>query len=219
MARDGNDYMLPMDANPLAKAIGRRLQLVVDGRELSTRQAAEQMGVHYVRLGYLLRGAQVPSEAESLRIAGWLYEGKDYTKDPLPRTPAKVRKGKGWRRVHTSLDPVTLERATRASKRLGIGLQSLIAMAVERLLDHEPVISTFEEAARRLNRARIVEYLSGDEGMRIILEGDIELALQMGGEMRASPGRKPVMQSHVLLDKKPEGVENFLGEDEWEVLE
>lgn len=214
MAR-GN-YQLPMDGNPLAKAVGERLQLVIEERGIKNKQAAEQMGLHPVRLGYLVRGAQVPTESESLRIAGWMYEGKDFTEDPLPKTPSQVRKGKGWRKVHTSLDPATFERATRAAKRLGIGLSSLMTLAMERLLDHEPIMNTFEEAARRLEKARVSQYLSGDEHLQIILQGDIEIALQMGGELRPARGRPPVMQTHKLLE---EPVENFLGESDWEIIE
>lgn len=208
------DYTLPMDANPLAKAVGERIRLVIEQRGISDKQAAKQMGVHHVRLGYLLRGAQVPTEAESLRIAGWMYEAKDFTEDPLPQTPSKVRKGKGFKKVSTSLDPKTLERATRASKRLGIGLSSLLTLAMERLLDHEPIMNTFEEAARRLNRARVAQYLMGDDHLRIILEGDIDIAVQMGGELRPARGRPPVMHTHKLLKESPD-----LGEDEWEIIE
>lgn len=208
------DYTLPMDANPLAKAVGERIRLVIEQRGISDKQAAKQMGVHHVRLGYLLRGAQVPTEAESLRIAGWMYEAKDFTEDPLPQTPSKVRKGKGFKKVSTSLDPKTLERATRASKRLGIGLGSLLTLAMERLLDHEPIMNTFEEAARRLNRARVAQYLMGDDHLRIILEGDIDIAVQMGGELRPARGRPPVMHTHKLLEESPD-----LGEDEWEIIE
>ena len=208
------DYTLPMDANPLAKAVGERIRLVIEQRGISDKQAAKQMGVHHVRLGYLLRGAQVPTEAESLRIAGWMYEAKDFTEDPLPQTPSKVRKGKGFKKVSTSLDPKTLERATRASKRLGIGLSSLLTLAMERLLDHEPIMNTFEEAARRLNRARVAQYLMGDDHLRIILEGDIDIAVQMGGELRPARGRPPVMHTHKLLEESPD-----LGEDEWEIIE
>mgnify|MGYP003136811427 FL=1 len=209
-----HDHTLPMDANPLAKAVGERIRLVIEERGIPDKQAAKQMGVHHVRLGYLLRGAQVPTEAESLRIAGWMYEAKDFTEDPLPQTPSKVRKGKGFKKVSTSLDPKTLERATRASKRLGIGLSSLLTLAMERLLDHEPIMNTFEEAARRLNRARVAQYLMGDEHLRIILEGDIDIAVQMGGELRPARGRPPVMHTHKLLEESPD-----LGEDEWEIIE
>lgn len=187
---------------------------MIEQRGISDKQAAKQMGVHHVRLGYLLRGAQVPTEAESLRIAGWMYEAKDFTEDPLPQTPSKVRKGKGFKKVSTSLDPKTLERATRASKRLGIGLSSLLTLAMERLLDHEPIMNTFEEAARRLNRARVAQYLMGDDHLRIILEGDIDIAVQMGGELRPARGRPPVMHTHKLLEESPD-----LGEDEWEIIE
>ena len=209
------DYTLPMDANPLALAVGERIGLVIEERGIGPKQAAKQMGIHHVRLGYLISGAQVPTETESLRIAGWMYEAKDFTKDPLPHTPSKVRKTKGFRKVSTTLDPETFERATRAAKRLGVGLSSMMTLAMERLLDHEPIMSTFEEAARRLNRARVAQYLMGDEHLRIILEGDIEIAVQMGGELRPARGRPPVMHTHKLLeDPTPD-----LGEDEWEIIE
>lgn len=213
MAR--HDHTLPMDANPLAKAVGERLQLVIDERGIGPKQAAKQMGVHYVRLGYLIRGAQVPTETESLRIAGWMYEGKNFTEDPLPQTPSKVRKGKGFKKVSTHLDPVTAERATRASRRLGIGLSSLMTLAMERLLDHEPIMNTFEEASRRLNKARVTQYLEGDPHLQIILEGDIDIAVQMGGQLAPARGRPPVVHTHKLLeDPTPD-----LGEDEWEIIE
>ena len=213
MAR--HDHTLPMDSNPLAKAVGSRLRLVIDERGISDKQAAKQMGVHHVRLGYLLRGAQVPTELESIRIAGWLYEGKDFTEDPLPNSPSKVRKGKGFKKVTTHLDPVTAERATRAAKRLGLGLSSIVSLAVERLLDHEPVMATFEEASRRLNKARVTQYLEGDPHLQVILEGDINIAVQMGGQLAPARGRPPVMHTHPLLeDPTPD-----LGESEWEIIE
>ncbi len=213
MAR--GDHQLPMDSNPLAKAVGERLRLVIGERGISEKQAASQMGLHHVRLGYLLRGAQVPTETESVRIAGWLYEGKDFTEDPLPNSPSKVRKGKGFKKVTTQLDPVTAERASRAAKRLGLGMASIVSLAVERLLDHEPIMSTFEEASRRLNRARVAQYLIGDPHLQVILEGDIEIAVQMGGQLAPARGRPPVMHTHKLIeDPVPD-----LGEDEWEIVE
>ena len=166
MAR--HDHTLPMDSNPLAKAVGSRLRLVIDERGISDKQAAKQMGVHHVRLGYLLRGAQVPTE-----------------------------------------------RATRAAKRLGLGLSSIVSLAVERLLDHEPVMATFEEASRRLNKARVTQYLEGDPHLQVILEGDINIAVQMGGQLAPARGRPPVMHTHPLLeDPTPD-----LGESEWEIIE
>ena len=76
-------------------------------------------------------------------------------------------------------------------------------------------MSVQQEAARRLNRARVAQYLMGDEHLRIILEGDIEIAVQMGGELRPARGRPPVMHTHKLLeDPTPD-----LGEDEWEIIE
>jgi len=204
-----------MDSNPLAKAVGERLRLVISERGISERQAASQMGLHHVRLGYLLRGAQVPTENESVRIAGWLYEGKDFTDDPLPNSPSKVRKGKGFKKVTTHLDPATAERASRAAKRLGLGMSSIVSLAVERLLDHEPIMSTFEEAAQRLNKARVLQYLEGDSHLQVILEGDIDIAVRMGGELAPARGRPPVMHTHKLLeDLTPD-----LGESEWEIID
>ena len=95
-------HALPTDANPLAKAIGKKLTFIVKQRQVEWADAARQCGIGPNRFHYILQGAQVPDEREAQRIAGWLFEAKDYTKDPLPKTPAKVRKGRGFKAVKVS---------------------------------------------------------------------------------------------------------------------
>ena len=76
-------------------------------------------------------------------------------------------------------------------------------------------MDTFEEASRRLNKARVTQYLEGDPHLQVILEGDINIAVQMGGQLAPARGRPPVMHTHPLLeDPTPD-----LGESEWEIIE
>ena len=203
---------LPNDANPLAKAIGQRLLFVMEERGVLPDSAARQCGLSPVRFEYLLQGAQVPDEREAQRIAGWLYEGKDYTKDPMPDTPAKARKGKGFKTVSAQLPRKMEERAQRTAKRLGLSMSGLIQLSLGRLIDNEPVIHTFRLAAERLQQSRMGDYLDAAPSIKLILDGDIELAVAMGAYLAPAKEEPKPMQTHPVL-----GV--TVSEDEWEILD
>jgi len=205
-------HALPTDANPLAKAIGKKLTFVVKQRQVEWADAARQCGIGPNRFHYILQGAQVPDEREAQRIAGWLFEAKDYTKDPLPKTPAKVRKGRGFKAVKVDIPGKLHDRMLRSASRLGLSHSGIVQLALERLLDNEPIMYAFELAGERLNRARVNDYLEAAPTIKIILEGDVELAVQMGAKLTPPKQKPKPMQTHQVLDVS-------IGEDDWEVIE
>ena len=189
-------HKLPTDSNPLAKVIGKKLLFVIKDRGVEWADAARQCGLGTNRFHYILQGAQVPDEREAQRIAGWLFEGKDYTEDPIPKTPAQVRKG----------------RTFKAAARLGLTQTGMIHLALERLLDNEPVMHTFKMAGDKLSQARVNDYMDAAPSLKLILEGDVELAVAMGAQLVEAKEKPKPMQTHQVLEVS-------IGEDEWEIVD
>ena len=205
-------HKLPTDSNPLAKVIGKKLLFVIKDRGVEWADAARQCGLGTNRFHYILQGAQVPDEREAQRIAGWLFEGKDYTEDPIPKTPAQVRKGRTFKAVRGEIPNKLHDRMMKAAARLGLTQTGMIHLALERLLDNEPVMHTFKMAGDKLSQARVNDYMDAAPSLKLILEGDVELAVAMGAQLVKAREEPKPMQTHQVL-----GVS--IGEDNWEVIE
>jgi len=205
-------HTLPTDSNPLAKVIGKKLLFVIRERDVDWADAARQCGLGTNRFHYILQGAQVPDEREAQRIAGWLFEGKDFTKDPLPKTPAQVRKGCGFKAVKGEIPTKLHDRMMKAAGRLGLTQNGIVHLALERLLDNEPVLNTFKLAGEKLSMARVNDYMDAAPSLKLILEGDVELAVAMGAQLVEAKEKPKPMQTHQVLDVS-------IGEDEWEIVD
>ena len=206
---------LPSGSNVLAKAIGRRLQLIREERGLDIKTAAKQCGLTVPRWNLFEKERIVPSSDEVERICKWAFEGVNFWSYPLSKQRKKKRiaKGDGWSSHEYNVPKETNIRITRAAKRLGISISALTQLAVEAFLESENVLSTYEEAAARIRRAEVVDRVNEDPYLSGFLSGDLGIAVSMGAnltepkkEAQKAPAERLVERFYAQQD------------DEWETI-
>ena len=183
---DKKAVALPKQANPLAIAIGEKLQCIRVERKISREEAAGQCGLTPGRWDKIEDKISIPEADEVQRITRWAFEGINFWWYPLSqerKTHRKIEKGDGWR-MHRFTCPQELDVSmARAAHRLEITVNALLHLAIEDFLGKENIISTYQEAAKRLTKARVVEMVNNDPYLRTFLEGDVEIAVKAGAKL------------------------------------
>tara|TARA_Y100000310_G_C20629502_1_gene787832 strand:- start:705 stop:1370 length:666 start_codon:yes stop_codon:yes gene_type:complete len=206
---------LPSGSNVLAKAIGRRLQLIREERGIDIKEAAKQCGLPHPRWVLFEKERVIPSADEIERICRWAFEGVNFWYYPLSKERKKKRiaKGDGWSSHEYNVPKETNIRIMRAAKRLGISVSALTQLAVEAFLEGENVLSTYEEAAARIRKAEVVDRVNEDPYLAGFLSGDLDIAVNMGAkltepkkETRKAPAERMVERFYAQQD------------DEWETI-
>lgn len=208
---------IPGGSNVLSKAIARRLRLIREERGLDPYSAAKQCGLTKPRWLLFESERAIPTADEIERICRWAFEGINFWSYPLSKEKKKKRisTGEGWKTHKFNVPKETDIRLIRTAKRLGISISALTQLAVEAFLEGENVLSTYEEAARRIERARIVDRVNEDPYLSSFLSGDLGIAVNMGAKLREPP-KKEIRQAPAqrLLEKF-----NVQKEDEvWDIL-
>jgi transcriptional regulator with XRE-family HTH domain len=206
---------LPGGSNVLSKAIARRLSLIREERGLDVDIAAKQCGLTRGRWAMFEKERAIPSADEIERICRWAFEGINFWSYPLSseRKKKRIKKGDGWKTHKYNVPRETDIRIVRTAKRLGISISALSQLAIEAFLEGEGVLSTYEEAARKIEKARIVDRVNEDPYLSSFLSGDLVIAVEMGAkltepkkEMRQAPAER-------LVEKF-----NAETESEWEII-
>ena len=209
---------LPRQGNPLAKAIGDKLQVIREERGLDRDTAAAQCGLPPGRWSKFEDKLSVPEADEVQRITRWAFEGINYWSYPLSqerKTSRKITKGDGWR-THRFTCPKELDLSmARAANRLDMTIGGFIQLAIEDFLSKENIISTYQEAAERLTKARVVEMVNSDPYLRTFLSGDIDIAVKIGAKLiKHSRANKVTSPAERLVERF-----NVSDEDEtWETI-
>ena len=171
---------LPTGTNAYAIELGKRMRLVRTKLGVSRELAATQIGISAGKYKVLENGDAIPATHITRRIEKWMFEGADFKgKPPVPysRVPEYVKQKKYS--LAAQVPEGIWIRIARESDRLGISITELTIVALERLLDNEPCLTTLEAAAERLKRANVAELLLEDPSIARILKGDMELALSL----------------------------------------
>jgi len=207
---------LPGGSNVLSRAISRRLRTIREERGLDPETAAKQCGITSSRYKMFEAERAIPDALEAERICRWAFEGVNFWSYPISeeRKTKKIKRGSGWK-THKFNVPKEIDiRIIRASKRLGISISALTQLAIEAFLDGEGVISTYEEAARRIEKARIVDRVNEDPYLSGFLSGDLAIAVKMGAHLTEPKKEKRQAPVERL-------VERFYAEDdepEWDII-
>ena len=206
---------IPSGGNVLSQAVGTRLVLIREERGLDPRTAAKQCGLTVPRWNLFERGVAIPDADEVERIARWAFEGVNFWSYPLSkeRRERKINKGAGWKTHKYNVPHETDIRIVRSAKRLGVSISALTQLAIEQFLARENVLSTYEEAARRIEKARIVDRVNEDPYLASFLSGDLGIAVEMGAKLKEPPKETRQAPAERLLEK-------FYAEEEseWEIL-
>ena len=208
---------LPRKSNPLAIAIGEKLQCIRVERGISREEAAGQCGLTLGRWDKIEDKISIPEADEVQRITRWAFEGINYWWYPLSqerKTHRKIEKGDGWRTHRFTCPKETDLAMSRAANRLEITINAFIHLAVEDFLGKENIISTYQEAAERLTKARVVEMVNNDPYLRTFLAGDVEIAVKAGAKLIKHSAANRVTSPAERL------VERFNAEEEetWETI-
>ena len=208
---------IPKGANSLGKSIASKLEYICSERGVDSVEAAKQCGLNPRRWANFASG-EIPDPDEVERICRWAYEGVNFYHYPLSneRKFRYIERGRDWRTHKFTCNKEMDVRLRRAAGRLGMEMSSFIHMCVETFLLRENVVSTYEEAARRIERARTIQRVESDPYLQSFLSGDVDIAVEMGARLKDFK-KEPRPQTHV--ERLFEAPAMVLGDKEWDVVE
>ena len=207
---------LPGGSNALSRAMSKRLTYIREERGVDSETAAKQCGLSPARWKLFEAERALPTQPEVERICRWAFEGMNFWSFPLSqeRKTKKISKGDGWK-THKYNVPKALDiRIIRTAKRLNVSISALTQLAIEHFLEKENVISTFEEAARRIDKARIVDRVNEDPYLQSFLSGDLDIAVSIGAKLNEAPKEEAQQTPAERLVERF----NATHEDSWEIL-
>ena len=209
---------LPKGSSYLAKSIAARIEFIRTERGLDTREAAKQCGLDFRRWEAFEGAVSIPEPDEIERIVRWAYEGVNFVSYPLSkeRKIRYVERGKGWQAHSFDCNRELNVKMMRTAARLSMTVNSFIQLCVESFIERDNVVSTYEEAARRIDKARTVERVSQDPYLQSFLSGDLDIAVAMGARLKEHK-KEPRPQTHI--DKLFEAQASIVGDDEWELVD
>ena len=207
---------LPGGSNPLSKAVSKRLRHIREERGVDESTAAKQCGLSPARWKLFEAERTMPTQDEVERICRWAFEGINFWSFPLSeeRRTKKISKGEGWK-THKYNVPKEMDiRVIRTAKRLNVSISALTQLAMEHFLEKENIISTFEEAARRIEQARIVDRVNEDPYLQSFLSGDLDIAVSLGAKLKEPPKKEAQQTPSERLVEKFHAKED----ERWEIL-
>jgi len=209
-------FSLPGGSNHLSKAIALRLTHIRKERGVDQATAAGQCGLLASRWRMFEAERALPTYDEVERICRWAFEGINFWSYPLSKEKRKrlISKGEGWRSHKYHVPKETDTRIIRAADRLGLTISALTQLAVEVFLEGAGVISTYEEAARRIEKVRIVDRVIEDPYLQSFLSGDLDIAIGLGAQLKEPPKKETRQSPAEKLVEKFHAEE----ESEWEIL-
>jgi len=153
--------------------------------------AAKQLGIPTGAYPLLEAGRLMPAPWLLERLKRWLWEGVSFEGHKHPASYHAEALGKNWIPLRIMLAPKQRKLLRAEGERIGLTSEELVAIAVDRLLSAPVVLSTLKAAQDAIRKAQMVEALKLYPDLRVILEGDIDLACKIAGpEVRPSPAPK-----------------------------
>lgn len=181
---EGDELYLPHKDEKISKAVARRVRTFAEkvrfpgtktDYELAKR-IGEDLGIPGGLAYYILIGTVVPPPLVAARIVKWMYEGVTYEGKMLA-DEAVIREDKRrFRVVKATLRKAKALAATRKAEALGLTLSAFIDLAVTRLLENEPVMSTLQEAADKVEAARLTQLFRENPDLKPLLSGHLTVA-------------------------------------------
>jgi transcriptional regulator with XRE-family HTH domain len=168
--------------DPVANAIGKKLQAIRMGRKLTQEQCAEQIGIGLQYYLQIEAGLFVPAKWLGKRILDWALKGKVFSikaSDDRAKD-GEIRRQKDYRVINVKLHQIIRDRLEMQCKRLGITMGEFIEVAIERLLDEPNELKSYDEAIGRFFHARVRQALAEAPEMRQFLESDLQYAISCG---------------------------------------
>jgi transcriptional regulator with XRE-family HTH domain len=161
--------------NPLARAIGAKIQAVLKQRGESVRTLAHHLGMKFTKVRDYTYGYRVPGPAEAKRIEAWMTRRISYAKEKKFQPAHKRPNLEGWRKLTIRVPPMVWRRLRAQASRLNYPISAFCVLAVERLLDDEPTLLTIKDACRRVLDARMAWALEEAPALKNILQ--VEMAV------------------------------------------
>ena len=174
MAIHASNYRVFESRSALWKAARDHLEHCREAMGLTQKEFARRAGVSLETYKVFVSKAGAISSEAAERFLGVL-QGKDYSARPKLRHKIRLRKDQRWERViwWPKEEGAKIE---AYAKKYGVGVRTLIHIAVSRFIDEAPPMNTIKRVAKDVSAALARAELQENESLQYILEVDPHLA-------------------------------------------
>lgn len=182
----------------LRKRFGERLSTEIRTRGVTKAQLAKILGITRVYAEQLTEGRTLPGPELAARLKAWMLGNESFEDKPLVRRARKRRK-KNYSRVTILMPASTVARVGKAAAKVGYSRDSFITLAVNRLCDDEPTITTIQQAMATIEHNLVIGALDRAPEILEILELDEEI-LKLARKRKPRTAKAPQENAFPLND-------------------
>lgn len=176
-----DEATVPIKANPYAAAFGAKVKAVRVGRELTIEGAARELGIATEQYKYLEDGRSLPGQGLAKRIYYWIMERISFEgAGPPPKRKVPLKKTDEWRTIRFTMPKEDAKRLSRTAERLGMSIDWLCQLFVERALENKQGFVTLREAMVKLNKTRMLAMLAESPELVDVLQCDLDMVAKPG---------------------------------------
>ena len=188
-----------IEFSPKAIELGEKLKAVREAIGASVNQACVALACHSNYYKACEEGRLLPSREFRQRFIRWAWAYNTWEKAPtIPAAPKKPQQAKVVALRVYSRD--FYERWRLAAQSCGFSMTAFAMVAIERLLEHEPTMTTIKAAVKKVEDARWQMILEANPDILDILNGDPLQARFVHSTCNASPVRPEQPGAADVLD-------------------
>jgi DNA-binding XRE family transcriptional regulator len=195
---------LDTKSNPLVRAISNKIRLVAAQRGLTKSELAETLGVEDKVMSAIWNETALPGPELGLRLEKWLLDPSltwKYRKrlKSKPAGTGKDQVAHQWKKRQVWLPVDIAARLEAACTATGYSEEAFIQIAIARLLEHEPTMTTLKQAVDQVEKLLVQRAINNTPHLWAILEMDesvipAELPKQ---RVDAEPNLSPLATSRI----------------------
>lgn len=177
MANYSGNVLAPKDFlrfGKLRKRFAERLAVEMRTRGVTKARLAAMMGITAKYMEEIIDARTLPGPELAARLKAWLLSNESFEDKRLIKRMRKRRK-KNFSRVNILMPASTVARLGKAAAKVGYSRDSFITLAVNRLCDDEPTITTIQYAMQLIEHNLVLGALDRAPDILEILELDEEI--------------------------------------------
>jgi DNA-binding XRE family transcriptional regulator len=203
-------------SNPLVKAVSNKVKLVAAQRELTRAQLAEQLGVAEHIMTAIYQETALPGPELGTRLLKWMLDPSlSWKHAPQLRTKTQSEKKPGWVKLFLWLPRDLNTKLELACSSTGYSREAFIQVAVTRLLEHEPTMTTLKQAIAEVEKLLVQRAVNDNPSLMTMLELDEAVIPEATGKTkRAVAEEEPLVTQQIAALPVFDGVAALISRDE-----
>lgn len=166
----------------LCQAIAAKVKLAMQIYNVKdASELARKLGVTRQRISGVISGSELPTPIVADRLVQWMLRRATFERSPLLLSRTQnYHQVKHWNLITFRFPPMLVARVNAAAKALHMTVEEFTHLALDRLLNDEPMIATIDAAQEKLHEIRVVQAIKDNPNIEKLLDIDRAVLQKLG---------------------------------------